>query len=151
MDLELPLGAYTFKFQTLNGQRQIYDSLRRRFVSFTPEEYVRQHVIHMFIEDLKYPKGLMKSELSLGGGMRKHRCDVAVYLTDGTAFMIAECKAPHEDIDEKVLSQALRYHALNPAKFLILTNGSVTKGVKIMEDGFSIIDKWPSYPDTHHA
>lgn len=151
MDLELPLGAYTFKFQTHNGQRQIYDALRKRFVSFTPEEYVRQHVIHMFTEDLKYPKSLMKSELSLGGGMRKHRCDVAVYLPNGKAFIITECKAPNEVIDEKVLSQALRYHALNPALYLILTNGSYTIGVQMQNEGFSLLEKWPAYPSTHHA
>ena len=48
--MEINLPPYEIKLREQNGRRQIFDSLRRRYVSLTPEEWVRQHFVHFLIE-----------------------------------------------------------------------------------------------------
>ena len=45
------------------GRTKIWDTLRRRYVVLTPEEWVRQHFVHFLIEHKGYPKGLLANEV----------------------------------------------------------------------------------------
>jgi len=44
-----------FKMRDNDGQQEIFDVVRNRFVALTPEEWVRQHVIHQLHYELGYP------------------------------------------------------------------------------------------------
>ena len=41
---------------------EIFDKIRLKYVSLTPEEWVRQHVLSHLTENLGYPKGLLGVE-----------------------------------------------------------------------------------------
>ena len=49
--IALNLPAYTFRIKADGDKSLIYDELRRRFVSLTPEEWVRQHFVRYLIEE----------------------------------------------------------------------------------------------------
>ena len=73
--MEINLPPYEIKWREQSGRRQIFDSLRRRYVALTPEEWVRQHFVHFLMEHKGYPKGLLANEVELRVGEKKLRCD----------------------------------------------------------------------------
>ena len=72
--LDLNLPKYDFKVKIENGKKQIFDSVRKRFVVLTPEEWVRQHFIQFLHRQKGFPLSLMCVEFSLQyNGMQKER------------------------------------------------------------------------------
>ncbi len=60
---------------------RVFCIVRKKQLVLTPEEWVRQHLIHFLIDHLNVPIGLISSELSLTIHGLARRCDVVV-LTD---------------------------------------------------------------------
>ena len=60
MTLNLPQYDFNIKL-TSQGNRVIFDRLRRRFVALTPEEWVRQNFVEYLIADRGFPAGLMSN------------------------------------------------------------------------------------------
>ena len=71
---QLNLPVYDIKIKEENGQRKIFDILRRKYLVITPEEWVRQHFIHYLIEHKNYPMGLLANEISLSIGEKSYPC-----------------------------------------------------------------------------
>lgn len=126
----------------------IYDPLRRKDVSLTPEERVRQ----WFIEQLRTAAGVplhqMMSEVALEyGAGKKWRADIVVYGHGGVPMVVVECKRPDIEISKEVLEQALRYSAVLQVPFLFLTNGHLTYICRKTGDGYAFLDKAPVYEE----
>ena len=126
----------------------IYDPLRRKDVSLTPEERVRQ----WFIEQLRTAAGVplhqMMSEVALEyGAGTKWRADIVVYGHGGIPMAVVECKRPDIEISKEVLEQALRYSAVLQVPFLFLTNGHLTYICRKTGDGYAFLDKAPVYEE----
>lgn len=96
--------------------------LRNKELVCTPEEWVRQHLIH-YLLSLGLSKTRMASEVTVEyNGMNK-RADIVYYDATFDPILIVECKAPEVKIDDAVLQQAARYnHSLN-VEYLLLSNG----------------------------
>lgn len=106
-----------------NGKGVVFDILRKKNVVLTPEEWVRQHLVHYLIHDRAYPKALMVVEEGLRyTGMMK-RSDVVVYDRAGAVFMVVECKSPRIKISQKSMEQLSLYNQHYKASYLVLTNG----------------------------
>lgn len=88
----------------------------------TPEEWVRQHVIH-FLHEQNVPKGLIGVEVALNYNGRSKRADIVIYEKDQRPLMIIECKAPEVPVDEAVFRQIASYNHALQVRFLMLTNG----------------------------
>lgn len=121
--MEINLPPYEIKLREQNGKRQIFDSLRRRYVALTPEEWVRQHFVHFLIEHKGYPKGLLANEVELHIGEKKLRCDSLLYNKDLQPQMIIEYKAPHIELTQRVFDQITAYNFLLHVDYLIISNG----------------------------
>ena len=106
--------------QTSSGE-EIFDIIRKQFVALTPEEWVRQHCIHLLVN--YYPKQLIAVEGSLEVNKQKKRFDILVYDKNLKPFLLVECKRTEVEITQKTIDQALAYnHTLN-APNVFLTNG----------------------------
>ena len=112
-----------FKTQILNDKPVVFDPLRRQWVSLTPEEQVRQKMLHYLVEVRKVAAGLIAVEYSIKVNNLPKRCDIVVFNNLGEPQMIVECKAESVPITEKVLDQAIRYYSCLKVKYLTLTNG----------------------------
>ncbi len=119
----LNLPPYEVRLRDVNGHQQIFDVLRRRYVSLTPEEWVRQHFVHFLIGHLGYPKGLLCNEIELKIGEKKLRCDSLLYNQDMQPRMIIEYKAPHISITQRVFDQISVYNMLLHVDYLVISNG----------------------------
>jgi len=119
----LNLPDYPSKMRIVDGQQQIFDEVRKKYVALIPEEWVRQQFIGYLLNDRKYPKSLIAVEHPLTINGVNHRADIVVFKSDGKPLVVVECKAPEVSITQSVLQQISRYNILFKAPILILTNG----------------------------
>lgn len=105
-----------------NGTTQVFDIVRRRHVALTPEEWVRQHVIHA-LHGMGYPLELMQVEGALSLNGLTKRCDIVVYNREIKPRLIVECKKPEVPLNQKVLDQICRYNLVHQVPYLYITNG----------------------------
>ena len=121
--LKLNFPTYTFRFKNSENKVSIFDEIRKKFIILTPEEWVRQHVVHYLIKEKNYPKSLINVEKVLTvNGLRK-RYDVVVYNPDGSIHILVECKAPEVKISQATFDQIARYNMTMKARYLNVTNG----------------------------
>ena len=119
----LNLPQYEIKIGEKDGKRTIFDFLRRKYVTLTPEEWVRQHFTHYLIGHKGYPKGLMGNEVELHVGEKRLRCDTILYNKQNQPQMIIEYKAPTIQIQQKTFDQISVYNLLLHVDYLIVSNG----------------------------
>lgn len=125
-DIQLPkLALPTFQPQlkTQDEKVWIFDSLRKKYLVLTPEEWVRQHWINFLIEHQGYPKGLFSLEKGLKYNQLAKRTDLVVFDREGRPYLLVECKAPDVPITEKTLAQAMSYNKKLNCSHIILSNG----------------------------
>ena len=121
--LSLNLPAFDAKIIVKNGKNVIFDSIRRRYVALTPEEWVRQHFVNFLIAHKGYPRELMANEVPITLNGTKKRCDTVLYKRDLSARMIIEYKAPDVEITQAVFNQIMRYNMVLRVEYLVISNG----------------------------
>ena len=120
---KLNFQLYNFRFKNNENKVSIFFFFFKKFIILTPEEWVRQHVVQFLLEEKKYPKSLINVEKVLKiNGLRK-RYDVVVFNSDGSIFILIECKAPEIKITQATFDQIARYNMTMNAQFLMVTNG----------------------------
>ena len=73
-----------------NNKEQIFCEWRHRWVRLTPEEWVRQQLLHRLVEQLGYPASLIAVEQAIQVGEAQKRCDAVVYDRQMMPQMIRE-------------------------------------------------------------
>ena len=141
----LNLPPFDHKVKQVNGKPYIFDIIRRKYVSLTPEEWVRQHFIHLLITHYKYPKSLFAIETGMKYNKLAKRTDIMILANDGTPFLLVECKAPFIKIGEAALAQISRYNfTLRPA-YLAATNGMNHYCFQAKDGQIHYMDDFPVY------
>lgn len=130
---KLNLPTYNFKLKSNENKTLIFDSLRKKYVVLTPEEWVRQHFVQFLIQEKKYPVSLIAIEKQLVINNLKKRTDIVIFSPNGTPNIIVECKAPHIKITQSTFDQIARYNLKLDATYLVVTNG--------LEHYFCVLDK----------
>lgn len=120
---KLNYPSYTFKLKTNENKTLIFDIVRKKYVTLTPEEWVRQHTIHYLFKEKNYPISLMTVEKQLKIRTLRKRIDIVSYTNDGIPFLIVECKAPSVQISQDTFDQIARYNLKLKAQILMVTNG----------------------------
>ena len=110
--------------KVIDGQVKVLDIIRKQYVAFTPEEYVRQTLIHYLITEKKYPKNLISLEHEFKLNGQKKRADIVVYNRQSKPVMIIECKAPKVKITQDAVNQVATYNIHYKVKYLLVTNGT---------------------------
>ena len=105
------------------GRTLVFDPLRERYVTLTPEEWVRQHFTHFLIAEKGYPKGCLGNEISLRVAETKKRCDTVISDSYARPRAIIEYKAPHVAITQRVFDQIWRYNIPFHVPYIIVSNG----------------------------
>ncbi|CAN0437907.1 unnamed protein product, partial [Phaeothamnion confervicola] len=82
-----------------------------------------QHIVHFFINHLKYPKSLIKIESGLKYNQLQKRSDVIVYDREGKPWLLLECKAPDLKLNQNAVLQAAVYNNDIKAKYIAISNG----------------------------
>ena len=133
------------KLQRKDGKLQIWDTLRSKWVSCTPEERVRQWLINLLTQRGFNPSK-MASEVTINVNERNLRADLIVYGTDFQPEMICECKAAHIKIGDATFQQAAMYNAKLKVPYLLITNGETLycAHVNIDTGEYQLLESFPS-------
>lgn len=120
---ELNFPKYTFRFKSNENKLSVFDEIRKKFILLTPEEWVRQNVVQYLLNEKRYPKSLTNVEKVIKVNDLTKRYDVVVYNSDGSIFLLVECKAPNIKITQETFNQIARYNLVLKAEHLMVTNG----------------------------
>ncbi len=124
MKTSLNLPSYEPRLRTMDhGQHQIWDPIRAKWLTLTPEEWVRQHFINYLITHKQVPPALIKQEHAFSYNHMAFRADVVVFNRQLQPRIVVECKASTVHITQKVMDQAARYNLVLDAPYLVITNG----------------------------
>lgn len=120
---QLNLPLYNFRIKNQNNKVLIFDSQRKKYVTLTPEEWVRQNFIHFLITELHYPASYIAVEKQLLINGLKKRCDAIIYNNMAQPIVIVEFKAPNITINQEVFDQAAVYNSKLNIDYFIISNG----------------------------
>ena len=121
--VRLNLPEYPVKTRTQGKQHQIFDLVRKKYVRLTPEEWVRQHFINYLVNDLSYPKSLVRIESGLTYNQLEKRSDIIVFDKNIKPFLLVECKATNVKLSNQTFDQLSLYNQSINARYLVITNG----------------------------
>ncbi len=128
-----------------NGKEQIFCEWRHRWVRLTPEEWVRQQLLHRLVEQLGYPASLIAVEAPIKVGDLQKRCDAIVYNNAMQPLMLIECKAESVPLTQKTLDQAATYNRKLRVPYLLLHNGPQTVITFVDDNTIKYINAIPLY------
>ena len=126
---------------------KVWDPLRKKMVTLTPEEKVRQWFIGVLRDSLKVPVHMMMSEVSLRFGDKPFRADILVYGRDTAPLMVVECKREDVEMSREGLEQALQYNLVLGARFIVITNGNKTFGFRSTGDEDNPFEQMKTFPE----
>ncbi|RUT73251.1 type I restriction enzyme HsdR N-terminal domain-containing protein [Ancylomarina longa] len=119
----LNLPTYSFKIKSDLQRKLIFDSIRKKYVVLTPEEWVRQNFIRFLVEEKSYPESLIAIEKKVDVNLLPQRSDIVLYNQNANPIMIVECKAFRVKITQDVFNQIARYNMKLKVPYLVVTNG----------------------------
>ena len=147
--MNLPLLNFPkveFRFQkNTKGNLQVFDIIRKKFFDLTPEEWVRQHILHYLIHSKQIPASMISVEKQLILNNTKRRTDIVVFNSNLQPILIIECKAPEININQLTINQALRYNLELNVPFIFLSNGLNHVCIKITPNVPVILKDIPNY------
>lgn len=147
--IKLNFPEYTFRTSIKDEKYMIFDTVRKKYVRLTEEEWVRQHCILYLINQKQCPATLLAIEKELSVNTMKKRTDIVVYYKEGTPLLIVECKAPSIKISEEVFEQAARYNLTLKVNFLMVTNGiqHYCCAIDHQKQSYTFLKEIPAYKD----
>ena len=145
--IPLNFPQFSLKIKEDQNQRFIYDEVRKKYLVLTPEEWVRQHVIHYIIKEKGYPKSLIKLEGGLKLNSLSKRTDVVVYNNEGGKILLIECKEPSVKITQKTFDQIARYNIVHKIPLLFVSNGMehFTCKIDFTEQNYTFVENLPHF------
>jgi type I site-specific restriction endonuclease len=141
--IRLNFPLYEFRILEKDKKLTIFDPVRKKYVALTPEEWVRQHVIHYLEKEKQVPLSLISAETEIRLYRTRKRFDLAVFDRNGHPLLLVECKAPSIPVTQNVLDQVVRYNLAMKVNFLMLTNGlqhifcrinTETESIRLIDD-----------------
>ena len=144
---ESKITEHHFRYKVFKNTKQIFDVVRKKFVTLTPEEWVRQNFLVWLIQELNYPAGLIAVEKELKVNELKKRYDIVVYNLNQKPAMLVECKSSDVQISQKVFDQASRYNLTLKVPYLVVTNGITNYCcyIDIVNENYSFLENIPDY------
>ena len=143
----MQLNYEKFNFQIKpdnNGKNLIFDTVRKKYVTLTPEEWVRQHTIHQLIKN-EWLASRMSIERVLPKSRKRY--DAVHYDQNGHPELLVECKAPSLKITQKTLDQATGYIHLQDVPYVLLTNGLQHFFIARRQKELKIVNEIPIYSE----
>ena len=127
MQLELDLLSYKkeLKVKMVKGQKKIFDSIRKKWYVWQPEELVRQLLI-LYLIEAGFNKNRIRVERGIVVNGAKKRCDIIIYDEAVQPYFLIECKAPRVGINQSVFDQIAQYNWVFQVPYMMVSNGIQT-------------------------
>ena len=132
------------KTRLVNGKKELFDPVRKRYVACTEEEIVRQAYIKYLVDVLEIPIANIAVEKKLLINQQTRRFDIVVSVK-GKCAVVVECKAPTVALSEDTLFQAATYNSVLQATYIVLFNGENQLVCKKEEGGYRLWEELPRF------
>ena len=129
------------------SKQQILCAWRRRYVRLTPEEHVRQTILHVLETQYEYPHGLIGVEVPIEVAGLKKRCDAIVYNRQMEPLMLIEFKAETVPLTQQVFDQAAIYNRHLQVPYLMVSNGKDTIVAEVLATEYRFLTYVPNYQE----
>ncbi len=139
--------TYQPKIRNIDGKDQIFCEWRRKFVRLTPEEWVRQYILHLLVEEYSYPQARIAVEMAIRVGERNKRCDAVVYNATLQPVCLIEFKADTVALTQQVFDQAAIYNRELGVDLFLISNGKQTVVCRVTPTGYDFLTVIPNYND----
>jgi hypothetical protein len=123
----------------------IFDTIRKKWLVLTPEEWVRQNMIAFFTKTCRYPASHIAIEKQIKVVKRIKRFDLVIFDNNQKPWMIVECKQPDTVLDDTVLQQISAYQIPTQALYMCITNGPVCILYKVSNNLEKTLSEWPEW------
>lgn len=145
---KLNLPPFEYRVKSEAQRKLIFDVVRKKYVVLTPEEWVRQHIVHYLLAEKNVPPTLIGVEKGLKVLGRNRRVDIIVYNNLGTPALLVECKAPTVKLNPTTLSQAAVYNYGFGTNCIMISNGMQHLYLQIDKEKqqFAWLENLPIYP-----
>ncbi len=117
------MSNFAPRIRIYNNRQEIFDGVRKKFVALTPEELVRQQLIHFLIHSKNFPATLLQIETAINYNNKSYRTDIVAYDRHAQPLLIAECKAADVKITQDTFEQIARYNLVLKVPYLLVSNG----------------------------
>ena len=97
--------------------------IRKKLLLLSPEEWVRQHVLHFLMQQKQYPLSRLSVEKSIRYNGLIKRWDIVAYDVDFKPKVLVECKQASIKMSVDTLLQAASYQKIIQSENILLTNG----------------------------
>jgi hypothetical protein len=142
--LKIIYPEHSFKIKEQSNSHIIFDEVRKRWVTLTPEEWVRQNFLQYLIQVKQYPSSIISVEKLIKIGDLKKRYDIVVY-NKNIPWLIVECKEKNVTINTAVIEQVLRYNMALTIKYFVVTNGNQSFAYEVSENLFKELNDLPEF------
>ena len=106
-----------------NGERLLWDPVRRQPLAFRPEERVRLQMLDYLLLHSGFPASRITAEAPVPNLFAHRRTDLLCYDDEFKPWLLIECKAENIRIGPKTATQSAVYNRFVKAPFIMLTNG----------------------------
>jgi signal recognition particle subunit SEC65 len=155
MQLSLNLLQYQDRLQLTAKQGVAYLQClsRKKTLVLTPEEVVRQLMLHYLIEEKKYPKNKIRVEMGLVVNNMNKRCDILVFNQQLEPVLLIECKSAKVKVSQKTFEQIARYNSTLKVPYLLVTNGphNYCSWIDQKNRTYSFLADIPNYEELQQA
>lgn len=141
----LNLPPAPLKIKEMEGKFKVYDVFRKKDILLTPEEWVRQHILHYLISHLNYPQSLISVEREIIYHALKKRFDILIYSKQAQPFLLIECKAPEVVLTNDSAMQIVRYNDVLNAPWIVISNGIQHLVFEKIHETFEIRNEIPNW------
>jgi len=142
---QLNLPDFEARIKHIDDTEYIWDGIRKKYLQLTPEEWVRQHFVHLLINHLHYPAGLIQLEKQHQYFGNDRRSDIVVMNRDQTHYLLVECKAPEVKINTQSLQQISQYNKILQARYIAVTNGLSHFVWSFQNNAYKQLKEFPSF------
>lgn len=97
--------------------------VRKKWMVLTPEETVRQLLIHFMINECSVPIAKIAVERKIQVDKRTRRFDILVYDHVLKPLLLVECKSIHTKLNQQVMEQISHYNSSLKVAYLLVSNG----------------------------
>lgn len=126
LDLDLLRYRHRLDLRERGGKRFVFGALRRKELVLTPEELVRQLLVHYLEENRQYPRNRIAVEKLVRVNGLPKRCDLLVFDAETLPYLLVECKRADVPLTDAVFAQIARYNLPLRVPYLLVTNGRDT-------------------------